>query len=71
MGSLSAAIVALLFISLCELAVVGVFSQKMESSYSLVSIEKTQDGGLVGYLKLKQSSTAYGPDIPLLRLFVK
>ncbi|KAM5567709.1 alpha-xylosidase 1 [Rosa sericea] len=39
--------------------------------YRLISIEDTPDGGILGHLQLKQKSKTYGPDIPLLQLFVK
>ncbi|XP_009356277.1 alpha-xylosidase 1 [Pyrus x bretschneideri] len=39
--------------------------------YRLISIEETPDGGLLGLLQLKQKSITYGPDIPLLQLYVK
>ncbi|CAB4265017.1 unnamed protein product [Prunus armeniaca] len=39
--------------------------------YRLVSIEETPDGGLLGHLQLIQNSKVYGPDIPLLQLYVK
>lgn len=39
--------------------------------YRLISIEETPDGGILGHLQLKQKSNTYGPDIPLLQLFVK
>lgn len=69
MGSLSTSILLLFSLSLCVFVCVS--SQKIGSSYSLVSIEENPDGGLIGYLKLKQSSKVYGPDIPHLRLFIK
>ncbi|XP_047057790.1 alpha-xylosidase 1-like [Lolium rigidum] len=40
--------------------------------YKLVSlVERPNGGGLVGYLRVKQRTSTYGPDIPRLRLFVK
>jgi alpha-D-xyloside xylohydrolase len=40
--------------------------------YKLVSlVERPNGGGLVGYLRVKQRSSTYGPDIARLRLFVK
>ncbi|TKY69361.1 Alpha-xylosidase 1 [Spatholobus suberectus] len=44
---------------------------KIGQGYRLVSIEETPDGGLVGILQVKQKTKIYGPDIPLLRLYVK
>ncbi|BAT99207.1 Alpha-xylosidase 1 [Vigna angularis] len=44
---------------------------KIGQGYRLVSIEETPDGGLIGILQLKQKTKTYGPDIPLLRFYVK
>ncbi|RDX96234.1 Alpha-xylosidase 1 [Mucuna pruriens] len=68
--SLSSILVTLL------LCVVGASSSsknatKIGQGYRLVSIEETPDGGLVGILQVKQKTKIYGPDIPLLRFYVK
>ena len=39
--------------------------------YRLISIEKRSDGSLLGCLELIQSTHTYGPDIPLLQLYIK
>ncbi|KHN13348.1 Alpha-xylosidase [Glycine soja] len=44
---------------------------KIGQGYRLVSIEETPDGGLIGILQVKQKTKTYGPDIPLLRFYVK
>lgn len=45
--------------------------KKIGEGYRLVSIEESSNGGLVGLLQVKQKNNIYGPDIPLLQLFVK
>ncbi|KAJ1436227.1 Glycosyl hydrolase, all-beta [Sesbania bispinosa] len=44
---------------------------KIGQGYRLISIEDTPDGALVGLLQVKQRNNIYGPDIPLLRFYVK
>ncbi|KAL8463221.1 hypothetical protein ACS0TY_034023 [Phlomoides rotata] len=44
---------------------------KIGKGYRLISIEHSPNGGIVGLLQLKQRTTIYGPDIPLLHLYVK
>ncbi|KAK7269757.1 hypothetical protein RIF29_22492 [Crotalaria pallida] len=44
---------------------------KIGQGYRLISIEDTPDGALVGVLQVKQKNNIYGPDIPLLRFYVK
>ncbi|XP_061339493.1 alpha-xylosidase 1-like [Gastrolobium bilobum] len=44
---------------------------KIGHGYRLISVENTRDGALVGLLQVKQKNNIYGPDIPLLRLYVK
>ncbi|XP_058193974.1 alpha-xylosidase 1 [Rhododendron vialii] len=44
---------------------------KIGKGYRLISIEESPDGGLVGHLQVKQKNSIYGPDIPLLQLYVK
>jgi alpha-D-xyloside xylohydrolase len=44
---------------------------KIGQGYRLISIEETPDGGIVGILQVKQNNKIYGPDIPLLQLYVK
>jgi len=47
------------------------FSNKIGQGYRLISIKNAPDGTLLGLLQVKQKNTIYGPDIPLLRLYVK
>lgn len=44
---------------------------KIGNGYRLISVAESHDGGLVGHLEVKQKNNIYGPDIPLLRLYVK
>ncbi|XVE91421.1 hypothetical protein REPUB_Repub01dG0008100 [Reevesia pubescens] len=44
---------------------------KIGKGYRLISIEETPDGGFLGHLQVKQKNQIYGPDIPLLQLYVK
>lgn len=44
---------------------------KIGNGYSLIAIEESPDGGLIGYLKVKKKNKIYGPDIPNLQLYVK
>ncbi|KAJ4822510.1 NAD(P)H-dependent D-xylose reductase (XR), partial [Turnera subulata] len=44
---------------------------KIGNGYRLISIEETPDGGILGHLQVKKKNKIYGPDIPLLQLFVK
>ncbi|KAG8473322.1 hypothetical protein CXB51_035434 [Gossypium anomalum] len=44
---------------------------RIGKGYRLISIEKTSDGGFLGHLQVNQKSNVYGPDIPLLQLYVK
>ncbi|KAK3005604.1 hypothetical protein RJ639_016816 [Escallonia herrerae] len=44
---------------------------KIGKGYRLISIEESSDGGIVGHLQIKQKNSIYGPDIPLLQLYVK
>ncbi|XP_022734472.1 alpha-xylosidase 1-like [Durio zibethinus] len=44
---------------------------KIGKGYRLISIEKTPDGGFLGHLQVKQKNKIYGPDIPLLQLYIK
>jgi len=44
---------------------------KIGNGYSLISIESSSDGGIVGYLQVKNKNDIFGPDIPSLRLYVK
>ncbi|XP_027366082.1 alpha-xylosidase 1-like isoform X2 [Abrus precatorius] len=44
---------------------------KIGQGYRLISIENTPDGALVGHLQVKQKNDIYGPDIPILLLYVK
>ncbi|KAG1334793.1 alpha-xylosidase 1 [Cocos nucifera] len=60
--------VTFLSLQLCARAL----PQQVGYGYRLVSLQESSGGGgLIGYLQVKQSTTAYGPDIPHLRLFVK
>lgn len=44
---------------------------KIGNGYRLVSIESSSDGGIVGYLQVKNKNDVFGPDLPSLRLYVK
>ncbi|XVF43046.1 hypothetical protein PTKIN_Ptkin02bG0009400 [Pterospermum kingtungense] len=44
---------------------------KIGKGYRLISIEETSDGGFLGHLQVKEKNQIYGPDIPLLQLYVK
>ncbi|XP_074326364.1 alpha-xylosidase 1-like [Apium graveolens] len=44
---------------------------KIGKGYRLISVAESPDGGLVGHLQVKQKNNIYGPDIPLLQLYVK
>ncbi|KDP29400.1 hypothetical protein JCGZ_18321 [Jatropha curcas] len=46
-------------------------STKIGQGYRLISVQETPDGGILGLLQVKQKNNIYGPDIPLLQLFVK
>ncbi|KAL8052854.1 hypothetical protein ABFX02_05G032300 [Erythranthe guttata] len=47
-------------------------SSKIGNGYRLISVEDSPNGGgLIGLLQVKQKNNVYGPDIPLLQLFVK
>lgn len=63
----------LLTLLLCVAGVASssVNATKIGQGYQLISIEETSDGGLVGFLQVKKKTTIYGPDIPILRFYVK
>nr|XP_043630847.1 alpha-xylosidase 1-like [Erigeron canadensis] len=44
---------------------------KIGNGYRLVSLQESSDGGLVGHLEVNQKNNVYGPDIPLLQLYIK
>ncbi|XP_071735645.1 alpha-xylosidase 1-like [Rutidosis leptorrhynchoides] len=44
---------------------------KFGNGYRLISVTKSTDGALIGQLQVKQRNSIYGPDIPLLQLYVK
>ncbi|CAL5189281.1 unnamed protein product [Lathyrus oleraceus] len=44
---------------------------KIGNGYSLISIQETSDGALVGLLQINTKTKTYGPDIPLLRFYAK
>ncbi|KAL9389502.1 hypothetical protein Peur_018107 [Populus x canadensis] len=44
---------------------------KIGNGYRLISLEETPDGGIGGLLQVKERNNIYGPDIPLLQLYVK
>ncbi|XP_073145336.1 alpha-xylosidase 1-like [Henckelia pumila] len=44
---------------------------KIGAGYRLISIEESSDGGILGFLQVKEKTNIYGPDIPLLQLYVK
>ncbi|KAK1425658.1 hypothetical protein QVD17_21013 [Tagetes erecta] len=44
---------------------------KIGNGYRLISVDKTADGALIGHLQVNRRNNIYGPDIPLLQLYVK
>ncbi|XP_078175058.1 alpha-xylosidase 1-like [Carex rostrata] len=72
-SSLSLWFLVLLVSSLCLSSGNATSEEKIGYGYRLVSLEESalNGGSLVGYLKVKRSTSKYGPDIPNLRLFVK
>ncbi|KAK1322282.1 Alpha-xylosidase 1 [Acorus calamus] len=46
-------------------------SQSVGLGYRLVSIQEAPNGGLIGHLQVKGTTSTYGPDIPHLQLYVK
>lgn len=44
---------------------------KIGNGYRLISLKETPDGGIGGLLQVKERNNIYGPDIPLLQLYVK
>ncbi|GAV73971.1 Glyco_hydro_31 domain-containing protein, partial [Cephalotus follicularis] len=44
---------------------------KIGKGYSLISLEETPDGGILGHLQVKEKNNIYGPDITNLQLYVK
>lgn len=64
------------FFLLSFLCIAGVDSAskiptKIGHGYRLVSFEELPDGGFLGLLQVKKKNNIYGPDIPLLQLYVK
>ncbi|WCJ19443.1 Alpha-glucosidase [Euphorbia peplus] len=73
MSSSSLSLVAS-FLLVLVLVINGVNSStpnQIGNGYKLISIEEGPSGGIVGFLEVKTKDTQYGPDIPLLQLFVK
>ncbi|WCJ24534.1 Alpha-glucosidase [Euphorbia peplus] len=66
----SCSLVASVFL-LLVLLINGAPPTKIGNGYRLISVEETPDGGIVGFLQVNQKNNIYGPDIPLLQLFVK
>ncbi|KAG5608233.1 hypothetical protein H5410_019514 [Solanum commersonii] len=64
---------SLLILILCIVGVdfVSTTQTKIGQGYRLISIEKSQDGGLIGLLQVKEKNNIYGLDIPHLKLYVK
>ncbi|WMV22786.1 hypothetical protein MTR67_016171 [Solanum verrucosum] len=64
---------SLLILILCIVGVdfVSTTQTKIGQGYKLISIEKSQDGGLIGLLQVKEKNIIYGLDIPHLKLYVK
>ncbi|KAK1380825.1 hypothetical protein POM88_027569 [Heracleum sosnowskyi] len=46
-------------------------TNKIGNGYRLISIQDSPDGGLVGHYQVKQKNNVYGPDISMLKLYVK
>ncbi|CAN0870709.1 Alpha-xylosidase 1 [Linum grandiflorum] len=71
-SSMSLPMLHFLFLLCFLLGVISITSSsKIGSGYRLISIGQTPDGGLLGQLQVKHPNEIYGPDIPLLHLFVK
>lgn len=52
-------------------SIVSSSTAKIGQGYKLTSIEESPDGGIIGFLQVKQKTSVYGPDIPRLQLYVK
>ncbi|CAL5210061.1 unnamed protein product [Lathyrus oleraceus] len=46
-------------------------STKIGQGYRLISIQDDPNGAIIGLLQVKERNNIYGPDIPLLRFYVK
>lgn len=46
-------------------------ANRIGQGYRLISIEDAPDGSIMGILQVKEKNDIYGPDIPLLRFYVK
>jgi alpha-D-xyloside xylohydrolase len=46
-------------------------STKIGQGYRLISIQDDPNGAITGLLQVKEKNDIYGPDIPLLRFYVK
>ncbi|XP_058768818.1 alpha-xylosidase 1-like [Vicia villosa] len=46
-------------------------STKIGQGYRLISIQDDPNGAITGLLQVKENNNIYGPDIPLLRFYVK
>lgn len=46
-------------------------STKIGQGYRLISIQDDPNGAITGLLQVKERNNIYGPDIPLLRFYVK
>jgi len=46
-------------------------STKIGQGYRLLSIQDDSNGAITGLLQVKEKNDIYGPDIPLLRFYVK
>ncbi|KAL1807012.1 hypothetical protein ACET3Z_030080 [Daucus carota] len=71
---LSPSLVSLLFLAaalLCCNTQGAESTNKIGNGYRLISVQDSPDGGLVGHLQVKEKNNVYGPDIPLLQLYVK
>ncbi|KAK9063740.1 hypothetical protein SSX86_017612 [Deinandra increscens subsp. villosa] len=44
---------------------------KIGNGYRLVSLQESNDGGLIGHLQVNRKNNIYGPDIPHLQLYIK
>ncbi|GLJ21746.1 hypothetical protein SUGI_0405690 [Cryptomeria japonica] len=62
---------ALLLAFVCVLWATVCNGQEVGHGYRLLSIQKRSDESLIGSLELIQNTHTYGPDIPLLQLYVK
>lgn len=73
-SSFFSSVLPLFLVTIFSIARVDIVSStptKIGQGYSLISVEESPDGGIVGLLEVKRKNNVYGPDIPYLQLYVK